>query len=79
MRFQSNFNVMISIESNIRAPALLNVSNSLRKSDKMFSKPRILLLFIPTCLINSNSILHEHTCKNLIKIGMSYAFRKLAT
>ena len=32
-------------ESNIRAPVLLNLLYSLRKSDKMLSKPRILLLF----------------------------------
>ena len=47
------------IESNIRAPVLLNLSNSLRKKDKMLGKPRILSLFLN--LFNK----HEHSCKIL--------------
>ena len=43
---------------------LLNVLNSLRKSDKMLGKPRI-LSFSPTRLINS--IKHRHSCKILYK------------
>ena len=44
-KFQSNFNVICSIESNIRAFVLLNFLNSLRKRDKVIDKPRILSLF----------------------------------
>ena len=33
------------IESNIRAPVLFNLVNSLRKRDKILDKPRILSLF----------------------------------
>ena len=44
MRFQSNLNVIWQIESNIRALVLLNLLNSLRKRDKMLSKPRIFSL-----------------------------------
>ena len=40
-----NFNVMWLKKFNIRAPVLLNLSNSLRTSDKMLGKPRILSLF----------------------------------
>ena len=46
MRFQSNLYVIWLIESNIHAPVLLNLSNSLRKNDKMLGKPRILSLFL---------------------------------
>ena len=45
MRFQSNSNVISNIESDIRALVLWNLLNSLRKIDKMISKPRILSLF----------------------------------
>ena len=45
MRFLSNVNAMWKIESNNRAPVLLNLLNSLRKSDKIRGKPRILSLF----------------------------------
>ena len=45
MRFQSILNVISKIESNIRALVLLNLLNSLRKRDKMLSKPHILCLF----------------------------------
>ena len=38
------FKVMIK-KSNIHAPELLNLFNSLRKSDKILSKPCILSLF----------------------------------
>ena len=37
----------------------MNLLNSLRKSDKMLGKPRILSLFP----ISLNSIKHEHSCK----------------
>ena len=33
------------IESNIRAPVLLNLLNLLQKSDKMHGKPRFLYIF----------------------------------
>ena len=46
MWFLSNFNIIWSIESNICAPVLLDLSNLLRKSDKMRGKPRILSLFL---------------------------------
>ena len=49
------------IESNNSAPALLNLSHSLQKNDKMLCKYHILLF--STCLINS--IKHEHSCKIL--------------
>ena len=45
-------------KSNIRAPVLLNLLNSLRKRDKMLDKPSI-YLFSSTRLINS--IKHEHS------------------
>ena len=57
-----NFNVMWYIESNIRAPVLLNLINSLRKSVKILGKPRI-YFFSPTPSINS--IKQEHSCKIL--------------
>ena len=53
---------MRKIESNIRAPVLLNLLNLLQKSDKMLDKPRIVSLF-HNCLINS--IKHENSCKIL--------------
>ena len=45
-------------ESNIRAPELLNLLNSLRKSDKMLGKPRILSL-LPNLInkFNKKSVL----------------------
>ena len=36
----------IKIESNVRAPVLFNLLNSLWKSDKMLGKPCILSLFL---------------------------------
>ena len=45
MRFQSNLNAIWYVESNIRAPVLLNLLNSLRTRDKMLDKPRNLSLF----------------------------------
>ena len=39
------FLVDVSIESNIRTSVLLNLLNSLRKSDNMLGKPRILSNF----------------------------------
>ena len=50
-------------KSNIRAPVLLNLLKSLRKSDKMLGKPCILSLF-PNSLMNS--IKHEPLCKILV-------------
>ena len=45
------------MESNIRAPVLLNLLNSLRKRDKMLGKPRILSLFLNLFnTINKNTI-----------------------
>ena len=41
---------------------LLNLLNSLRKSDKMLGMPRILSLFLTNLI---NSIKHEHSCKIL--------------
>ena len=46
----------------IRDLVLLNLSDSLRKRDKMLGKSRI-YLFSSTCLINS--IKHEYSCKIL--------------
>ena len=46
LRFLSNFNVMWQIESNIRAPVILNAINSLQKSVKMLGKLWILSLFL---------------------------------
>ena len=46
-----NFNVMWLIESYIRAPVLLNLFNSLQKSDNMLGNPHI-LKFSPICLTN---------------------------
>ena len=53
---------LFNFKSNIRAPVLLNLLNSLRKRDKMLDKSRI-YLFSPTRLINS--IKHEYSCKIL--------------
>ena len=43
---ESNFNAIMlrTVEYNICAPALLNLLNSLRKSDQMLGNPRILSL-----------------------------------
>ena len=66
MCFHDDFYVIRKIESNIHAPVLnnlLNVLNSLRKSDKMWGKPNILLLFpnlFNTCVY---SIKDEHSSK----------------
>ena len=46
MIFQSNLNDIGLIESNIRALVLLNLLNSLRKSDEMLGKPRILSFYL---------------------------------
>ena len=43
---------ILSVESNIGAPVLLNLLNSLRKSDKMLNKPHILSFFSSTRFIN---------------------------
>ena len=48
---------------NIRAHVLLNLLNSLQKSDKMLDKPCILSLF-PNSF--NNSIKHEHSSKILL-------------
>ena len=44
MRFQSNFNVIWYIESNIRYLILFNLFNILRESNKMLSESRILFI-----------------------------------
>ena len=44
--FFNNFNALWQIESNIRAPVLLNLLNLLQKRDKMLGKPGILYLFV---------------------------------
>ena len=51
------------IKSNFCGPVLLNLLNSLRKSDKMLGKPLTFYGFSSTRLINS--IKHEHSCKIL--------------
>ena len=58
----SHQNPILSIlmPSNIRAPALLKLLNSLRKRDKMLGESRILSLFP-----NSFKIIHENSCKIL--------------
>ena len=50
---------IITLSKLIHAPVLLNLLNSLQKSDRMLGKPQILLLS-PTSLINP--IEHEHSC-----------------
>ena len=52
-----------------RNPVLLNLLNSVRKSDKMLGMPRY-LSFSSSCLINS--IIHEHPCKNLNMLYHDY-------
>ena len=62
MLLLSNYNAMWLIESNIRAPVLLNLFNSLQKViECLASLP--FYPFTPTRLINS--IKQEHTCKIL--------------
>ena len=46
MIFQSNLNDIGLIESNTRALVLLNLFNSLRKSDEMLGKYRILSFYL---------------------------------
>ena len=58
--FLINFNVMWWIESNIRAPVLLNLLNSLQKVIKCLASLPF-YHFSRTSYINS--IKHEHSCK----------------
>ena len=60
------------IESNIRAPVLLNLLNSLQKEIKC-SASLAFYLFSPTRLINS--VKHEHSCKVLYVINNVMATR----
>ena len=46
MRYQSYLNVIWYKGSNIRAPEVLNLLNSLRKNNKMLGKPRISSFFL---------------------------------
>ena len=62
MRFLNNFNVMWYIESNIRAPVLLTLLNSLRKGHKCAASLAF-YLFFSTCLIHP--IKYDYSCKIL--------------
>ena len=52
-----------AIESNICALVLFNLLNSLRKSDKMLGKPRIISYFAARLI---NAIKHEYSFKSSI-------------
>ena len=61
------------IESTIHALLLLNLLNTLRKSDNMLGKPRILSLF-PNSFNKLNK--HEQSCKLLYLSNFVFLFFK---
>ena len=62
------------IKSCIRAPVLLNLLNSMGKTDKMLGKASH-LMFSPTCSINS--IIHKHSCKILYIITVIQSWNQV--
>ena len=59
---QRNVNYMRQLESHMRAPLLLTLLNSMRKSVKMLGKPATYIIIFLSVYRLFIKIIHEHPC-----------------